>query len=173
MDAGKKGGRPAKALKTNKTGQRQAESPAKAGPKQPEPELELDKKPPSGAKKISPSPAKSPPKKNVNRGCRLASDWAISPEWEDWAVSKGLSRGEVREQAECFKSYWLSKAGKDAVKLDWFQTWQNWIRKQISWKRERGQRRPQSEEAARSRRHVLRVLRDYGEQRPERQEGLL
>lgn len=27
-----------------------------------------------------------------------------------------------------FTDYWLAKAGRDAVKLDWEATWRNWIR---------------------------------------------
>ena len=29
-----------------------------------------------------------------------------------------------------FKDYWVAKSGQQAVKLDWFATWRNWVRSQ-------------------------------------------
>jgi len=31
---------------------------------------------------------------------------------------------------ETFKDYWVSKAGQQGVKLNWFATWRNWVRSQ-------------------------------------------
>ncbi|WP_209319434.1 hypothetical protein, partial [Klebsiella variicola] len=49
-------------------------------------------------------------------------------DWGEWAMSEGVDRDFIRSEADRFKDYWLSKAGKDAVKLDWQATWRNWIR---------------------------------------------
>lgn len=33
---------------------------------------------------------------------------------------------------DAFRDYWISKPGKDGVKLDWTATWRNWVRKQYA-----------------------------------------
>jgi uncharacterized protein YdaU (DUF1376 family) len=62
------------------------------------------------------------------RGSRLSSDWFLPMDWGEWAVSQGMGTEAIRIEAEKFKDYWTSKAGRDAVKLDWQATWRNWIR---------------------------------------------
>lgn len=32
--------------------------------------------------------------------------------------------------ADSFADYWRAKAGSGAVKLDWFATWRNWVRRE-------------------------------------------
>lgn len=39
---------------------------------------------------------------------------------------RGWSREEAIDECECFARYWQAKPGKEAVKLDWPKTWQNW-----------------------------------------------
>jgi hypothetical protein len=34
---------------------------------------------------------------------------------------------DVQTSTLRFHNYWLSKTGKDATKLDWVKTWQNWL----------------------------------------------
>lgn len=63
------------------------------------------------------------------KGSRLPEDWVLPKAWGEWAVSKGLSEASIRGQADRFRNYWCSKAGKDATKLDWFMTWKNWCLK--------------------------------------------
>ena len=63
------------------------------------------------------------------RGSRLANDWVLPNDWEYWANKErpDLNAAQVADQ---FKDFWCSKAGKDAVKLDWLATWRNWVRNQ-------------------------------------------
>ena len=65
-------------------------------------------------------------KKN-KRGLRLASDFCLTKEWEDFCVEQ---RPELnaKKTFEQFKDYWISQAGQKGVKLDWFATWRNWVR---------------------------------------------
>lgn len=61
------------------------------------------------------------------RGTRLPVDW--QPSAEDRAYAEGLGL-DCRRVAEDFRGYWLAKAGKDAVKVDWSLTWQNQCRRE-------------------------------------------
>lgn len=73
----------------------------------------------------------SPPPKPDPKGARLPDTWQLPMGWGRWAVNHGLSVSETRRQADLFKNYWLAKAGRDARKIDWNRTWQNWILKAI------------------------------------------
>lgn len=33
----------------------------------------------------------------------------------------------IETEAIKFRNHWTSKTGKDATKLDWSRTWQNWV----------------------------------------------
>jgi len=61
------------------------------------------------------------------RAKRLGDDWWPSLEDATYAQSKGLSDAEISTEAEKFRNHWTSKSGKDAAKLRWDLTWQNWI----------------------------------------------
>jgi len=65
------------------------------------------------------------------RGTRLAEDLELPAEWQEWAAQSypRLLRGEIFEIFAIFKDYWISKAGKDATKVDWLATWRNWLRR--------------------------------------------
>lgn len=63
------------------------------------------------------------------KATRLPHDWRLPPEWQTWAIGKGLTPAEATEQGERFADYWL--ANPDGTKLDWLATWRNWIRKAI------------------------------------------
>jgi len=69
------------------------------------------------------------PIKESKRGSRLANNWVMPEEWENWSTKErpDLDAKQVFEQ---FKDYWCAKAGKDAIKLDWQATWRNWVRNQ-------------------------------------------
>lgn len=64
------------------------------------------------------------------RGSRVAEDWLPGP------TSVGrikdefpwMSRDQMAAEHRKFIDYWMSKAGKDAVKIDWDRTWCNWMR---------------------------------------------
>lgn len=63
------------------------------------------------------------------RAARLPDDWTPPAEWIEWAVLKRhWTPAEAHEEAEIFASYWQARAGAQAAKLDWFKTWQNWVR---------------------------------------------
>tara|TARA_R110000737_G_scaffold353128_1_gene402524 strand:+ start:1427 stop:2251 length:825 start_codon:yes stop_codon:yes gene_type:complete len=133
--AGSKGGKAKSAKSNNK-----ASSNAVAKPKQPEPEPEPEpdkelkrdtivspKKAPDQSFDLVPSEQIPKPAKNA-KASRLPDDWALPRDWGDWAVSEGWDASDVRLEAEKFRDFWISKAGKDAAKLNWLATWRNWMR---------------------------------------------
>jgi uncharacterized protein YdaU (DUF1376 family) len=58
---------------------------------------------------------------------RLAEDWEPSVPDLAFAKANGLDPAAVLRESTKFKNYWLAKGGKDARKLDWSRTWQNWV----------------------------------------------
>lgn len=68
------------------------------------------------------------PKTTSKRGSRLADDWALPDDWRDWArvTCPAASPDMIDREALKFGNYWQSKAGRDAIKIDWKKTWQNW-----------------------------------------------
>lgn len=86
----------------------------------------LDVSPENPLPNPSPSPPYSPPASR--RGTRLAPDFEPPEDWIEWAMKKrGWSRAAAIEESECFCRHWQSKPGRDACKLDWPKTWQNWV----------------------------------------------
>lgn len=82
-----------------------------------------------------PEPEPEPIKKDTNvsqkkstRGTRLSVDWVLPSEWGEWALSEGWPEPAIRDQADRFRDYWISKPGQKGVKLDWLATWRNWMR---------------------------------------------
>jgi len=63
--------------------------------------------------------------KKSARGSRIHVDWHPNLAETDYAISLGLDPQKVRGR---FVDFWLSKPGKDGVKLDWSATWRNWCR---------------------------------------------
>ena len=61
------------------------------------------------------------------RGSRLPDDWQPSKADQQYAMDLRLA---WQRTAEDFRGYWLAKAGKDAVKMDWSLTWQAWCRRE-------------------------------------------
>lgn len=62
------------------------------------------------------------------RGTRLADDFEPPEDWIVWAMKKrGWDRAEAFDECECFIRYWQAKPGREAMKLDWPKTWQNWV----------------------------------------------
>jgi len=112
-NAGSKGGR-TKALKTNKA----TSSNAVAKPKQPEPEPEPYKK-------------KEPNGSLQKKACRLSEDWVLPKALGEWALEQGMSREDIRREADKFRDYWVSVSGQKGVKRDWSATWRNWIRRRL------------------------------------------
>lgn len=87
--------------------------------------------------------ANASPKKKT--GVRLTEDWRLSKALGEWAVSEGMPEGTVRTEADRFRDYWVSKPGKDGVKLDWAATWRNWVRKWAADEARHGSRRGASQ----------------------------
>lgn len=68
-------------------------------------------------------------KKISKRGSRIAEDWKLEGELLDWTRQEyPVADSVLFAIAQGFKDYWLAKAGKDGVKLDWAATWRNWCR---------------------------------------------
>ncbi len=63
-----------------------------------------------------------PPK----RGCRIPDTFTVDDGMERWAKSQAPDVDWAMETKK-FVNYWKAKPGKDAVKLDWGRTWQNWL----------------------------------------------
>lgn len=63
------------------------------------------------------------------RASRLPDDFHAPREWLEWAIDKRRwTPADAAEEAEIFCNYWQSRSGSQATKLDWFKTWQNWVR---------------------------------------------
>jgi hypothetical protein len=73
---------------------------------------------------LPPSAASDKPK----RGTRIPENFAVSPQMVAWARQHAAGVDIGRELIK-FKNYWAAKAGKDATKLDWVATWENWMLK--------------------------------------------
>jgi hypothetical protein len=87
--------------------------------------------PPKGTT-LTPEAASDKPSRtltNTKRATRLPDDFVVPLDWIEWAIAKrGWSGADARDEAENFRGYWQARAGKEATKLDWEKTWQNWVR---------------------------------------------
>lgn len=70
------------------------------------------------------------------RGERLPKEWVLPRKWGDWALAKypHWTSEIVLDIATTFRNHWSAKTGKDATKLDWEMTWQNWCMSAITQK---------------------------------------
>jgi len=71
-------------------------------------------------------PKENPPKGGQKKGSRLPEDWSLSDANLAVAKREGLSEGEARREAQRFRDWWVSKPGKDGLKLNWDATWRTW-----------------------------------------------
>lgn len=64
----------------------------------------------------------------TTRGSRLDPQWVLPKAWGEWALAKyqHWTADTVRAIASKFKNHWIAKSGKDATKVDWKATWENW-----------------------------------------------
>ncbi len=69
-----------------------------------------------------------PPQPKTKKGSRLADDWELPEDWRQWALVNcpAASPEMVDREALKFANFWQAKAGRDASKLDWRKTFQNW-----------------------------------------------
>ncbi len=116
-EAGKLGGRPAKALKANDEAAKPGISKAQAKQNHPDPESESRFR---GADDESISRKKP--------ATALPADWRPSPDFIAVAVDKHLSERSARIEAEKFKNHALER---DRRCVDWKAAWRNWVIKAI------------------------------------------
>lgn len=69
------------------------------------------------------------PKRESQRGTRLAPDFSLPDEWIGFCKT---NRPELdpQETFEGFRDYWIAQPGQKGVKTDWTATWRNWVRRQ-------------------------------------------
>lgn len=65
-------------------------------------------------------------KRPSTRGTRIADPFVVTAEMRAWAATR-TPHVDVNASTEVFVNYWRAKAGRDASKVDWFATWQNWL----------------------------------------------
>ena len=105
----------AKALKTHNVDLANATNSLQRNPSIPEPEpYKLDTNVSRHAKE--------------KRGVRLSEDWQLDQDYITAALEIGLSEEGLKNEADKFRDYWISKTGQAAVKRDWLATWRNWCR---------------------------------------------
>lgn len=68
------------------------------------------------------------PRADAKKGTRLALDWVLPIDWRQWTQATCLSAtpSDIDREALKFANHWHSSNGRNAAKLDWFKTWQNW-----------------------------------------------
>ncbi len=67
------------------------------------------------------------PTPKERKGTRLPENWVLPRAWGEWALAEGWPADAIRTEAIKFRNYWTSKAGKDATKINWERTFQNWM----------------------------------------------
>ena len=60
------------------------------------------------------------------RGTRIPDDFALTPAMREWARINAAYTDVEHDTAQ-FINYWQARS-KDATKLDWLKTWENWVR---------------------------------------------
>ena len=70
------------------------------------------------------------------RGSRLSIPQIVE-EWVDWAILERpeLTAAKVHSIYDQFYDYWKAQPGSKGIKLDWFATWRNWVRRDKSFGR--------------------------------------
>lgn len=76
---------------------------------------------PDGAAAPTAKTAKTP--KTAARGDRLPKPWPLTPERRKYAEQQGIDAERTHTK---FCNHWWAKPGREALKLDWDGTWQNW-----------------------------------------------
>lgn len=68
----------------------------------------------------------------VQRGTRIDAeipDLKLPREWGEFGLTLGLARSVIESQWSRFGDYWKARPGAGGIKLDWFATWRNWLRR--------------------------------------------
>lgn len=66
--------------------------------------------------------------RDKSRGSRIPEPFDVTPDMVDWARRRCPLVDGARS-TERFVNYFASKSGRDATKIDWRRTWQNWLLK--------------------------------------------
>jgi uncharacterized protein YdaU (DUF1376 family) len=74
-------------------------------------------------------PLTNKPKRESQRGTRLAPDFPLSDEWVSFC-RQHRPELDPQETFEGFRDYWIAQPGQKGVKTDWTATWRNWVRRQ-------------------------------------------
>lgn len=63
------------------------------------------------------------------RGTRLPEDWMPSMKMREWCAAELPAElySRAGDELTKFRNYWCSKTGRDATKIDWDRTFQNWM----------------------------------------------
>lgn len=83
---------------------------------------------------VTPLIEEEPSKKNPveegprKRGTRIPDQFIVSSSMRAWA-GEHTPLVNVNRSTTLFVNYWRAKTGRDATKLDWERTWQNWLLK--------------------------------------------
>lgn len=96
----------------------------------PSPSLKEVQQPVVGAD--APPRAVKASKSAATKGTRLPAGWELPEEWLKWAMtSADWDEEKVLRESLVFRDHWHSTT-KNPIKLDWFATWRNWIRRAAS-----------------------------------------
>ena len=63
------------------------------------------------------------------KGTRFTANFLWPESWFEFVEKQGLTEVEWQAEAAKFTDYWIAQPGQKGVKLDWFATWRNWIRR--------------------------------------------
>ena len=97
-----------------------------------------NKNPVGSENKTQNEPSSKPPQSSDNspslrsgepRASRLPLHWTPPADWLSWAQERRPDL-DLDIVATTFANHWQAKPGKDASKLDWEKTWQNWVLKE-------------------------------------------
>jgi hypothetical protein len=61
------------------------------------------------------------------KATRIPDGYTPSDDLRAWARQRGFTGPQLDEVTAQFIRYWQAKAGKDATKVSWDKTWQNWL----------------------------------------------
>ena len=97
------------------------------------------------------------------KGRRWGNDETVPEEWKD-KLQVEFPNVDVELEARKFQNYWISKSGKDATKVDWKKTFENWIisENQRTGKAAKPQQKTNKEKLAEYERYYDRLEKEAG-----------
>lgn len=98
----------------------------------PEMEVEMEVEGEKGSR----SGAEKPSRGDKRRATRIADDFAVTPPMRSWAAGH-VPEVDIGRETIKFVNHWKGKGGKDAAKVDWERTWQNWMLRAAEYAQER------------------------------------